>query len=154
MKFENPLIHGTLVKRYKRFLSDIRLNDGTLVVAHCTNTGSMKSCLEEGAEVYISPAQDPKRKTKFTWEMIKINNGWIGINTMLPNQIVAEAILNQEIKNLSGYTEVKREVKIGNSRIDILATNQDERCYIEVKNVSMRKDNIALFPDAVTSRVV
>ncbi len=152
MKFENPLIHGTLVKRYKRFLSDIRLNDGTLVVAHCTNTGSMKSCLEEGAEVYISPAQDPKRKTKFTWEMIKINNGWIGINTMLPNQIVAEAILNQEIKNLSGYTEVKREVKIGNSRIDILATNQDERCYIEVKNVSMRKDNIALFPDAVTSR--
>ena len=81
MKFKNQLIHGRLVKRYKRFLADVILDDGTMVTAHCTNPGSMKSCLEEDAEVWLSPVNDPKRKTRFTWEMIRIGGDWVGINT-------------------------------------------------------------------------
>ena len=121
MKFDKPLIHGRLVKRYKRFLSDIQLDTGEIVVAHCTNSGSMKTCLEDNAEVYISPAKDPKRKTRYTWEMIKLNGRWVGINTMHPNLIAFEAIKNNEIPQLSGYEHVQREVKVGNSRIDIMA---------------------------------
>ncbi len=87
MEFTQKLVHGTLIKRYKRFLADIELDDGSVVIAHCTNSGSMKSCLEDGAEVYLTPVNDPKRKTRFTWEMIKINDDWVGINTSNPNQI-------------------------------------------------------------------
>ena len=99
-------VHGRLIKRYKRFLSDICLDDNSVVIAHCTNTGSMKSCIEEGAEVYLSPALDPKRKTQFTWEMIKINGHWIGINTLIPNALAYEAVVNNSIPLLSGYTYV------------------------------------------------
>jgi len=152
MKFDTPLIHGTLIKRYKRFLSDIRLGDGSIVIAHCTNSGSMKTCIEEGAEVYLSPAKDPKRKTRFTWEMIKLNNSWVGINTLHPNQIVYDAIVNGQINQLKGYTHVQREVKLGNSRIDIMAQNKSETCFIEVKNVTMKDGKYARFPDAVTKR--
>lgn len=152
MEFQNKLIKGTLIRRYKRFLSDVKLESGEVVVAHCTNSGSMKTCIEEGAEVYLSPALDPKRKTKFTWEMIKIDGLWIGINTSIPNLIAFEAIKNQEIPELIGYTEHKREVKFGDSRFDIFASNQQEKCFVEVKNVSMKDGDFARFPDAVTSR--
>jgi len=152
MKFRNKLIHGKLIKRYKRFLADVELDDGTIVVAHCTNSGSMKSCLEEGAEVYLSPADDPKRKTRFTWEMIRINKGWVGINTANPNLLAFEAILNGEIPELSGYTRVQREVKFGDSRFDVYAEKENEKCFVEVKNVSMKEGQFALFPDAVTTR--
>ena len=152
MQFENPLIHGTLIKRYKRFLADIQLDDGTVVIAHCTNSGSMKSCLENRAEVYLSPASDPNRKTKFTWEMIKINGDWVGIHTGNPNKIAFEAIQTGQIKGLNGYTEVKREVTWEDSRFDIMAKNERETCFVEVKNVSMKEGDWALFPDAVTTR--
>jgi sugar fermentation stimulation protein A len=152
MKFKNKLIKGKLVKRYKRFLADVELENGAIVIAHCTNSGSMKTCIEEGAPVYLSPALDPKRKTKFTWEMIYINNGWIGVNTIIPNQLAFDAIVSGEIEKLKGYTFVKREVTFGDSRFDIYAENEDEKCFIEVKNVSMKVGNYALFPDAVTTR--
>lgn len=152
MNFEKKLIHGKLIKRYKRFLADIKLDTGEVVVAHCTNSGSMKSCLENGAEVYLTPVEDPKRKTKFTWEMIKINGDWVGINTGNPNKLAYEAISNGLIPGLDGYTTVKREVKFGDSRFDIYAENEIERCFIEVKNVSMKQNEYALFPDAVTTR--
>lgn len=152
MKFDTPLIKGYLIKRYKRFLADIKLDDGSIVVAHCTNSGSMKSCIEEGAEVYLSPAKDPNRKTKYTWEMILINNNWVGINTMHPNLIVYEAVKNNKITRLTPYTNVKREVKFEDSRFDIYAENNTEKCFIEVKNVSMKEGNYALFPDAKTTR--
>jgi len=152
MKFENKLVKGKLIKRYKRFLSDVELEDGSVVVAHCTNSGSMKSCIEEGAPVYLSPATDPKRKTKFTWEMIFMNDDWIGINTMIPNKLAFDAIKNGEIEKLKGYTFVKREVKFGDSRFDIYAENENERCFVEVKNVTMKVGNYALFPDSVTTR--
>jgi len=152
MKFESPLIPGKLIRRYKRFLADVQLEDGSIVVAHCTNSGSMISCIEEGARVYLSPAKDPKRKTRFTWEMIEINNSWVGINTSIPNQLVFEAVRDQEIPQLTGYTFVKREVKFEDSRFDVYAENEHEKCFIEVKNVSMKVGDAALFPDAVTSR--
>ncbi|MFK5856921.1 MAG: DNA/RNA nuclease SfsA [Bacteroidota bacterium] len=152
MKFKSKLVSGKLVKRYKRFLADVELEDGTVVVAHCTNSGSMKTCIEEGAPVYLSTATDPKRKTKFSWEMIFINNGWIGVNTIIPNQLVFDAIVGNKIKELVGYTFVKREVKFGDSRFDIYAENEHEKCFIEVKNVSMKVGNYALFPDSVTTR--
>lgn len=152
MNFKKNLQQGKLIKRYKRFLADVELPGGEVVTAHCTNSGSMKSCLEEGAEVYISPVDDPKRKTRFTWEMIKINGDWVGINTNLPNVLAYEAVKNGEIDELQGYTQVKREVKYGNSRFDIYAENENEKCFVEVKNVTLKEGDYALFPDAVTKR--
>ncbi len=152
MKFDQKLVSGKLIKRYKRFLTDVELEDGSIVVAHCTNSGTMKSCLEEGAPVLLSPAKDPKRKTRFTWEIIYINGGWIGINTIIPNQLVYEAVKNNEIVGLENYTNVRREVKFEDSRLDVFAENENEKCFIEVKNVTMKVGDAALFPDAVTTR--
>ena len=152
MEFQTTLVHGKLLKRYKRFLADIELDNGEVVTAHCTNTGSMKSCIEIGAEVYLSPTNNPLRKTKFTWEMIKINGDWVGINTNNPNQLAFEAISKHGIPELSGYTEVFREVKWDDSRFDIMAKNETETCFFEVKNVSMKEGDFALFPDAITLR--
>ncbi len=152
MIFKEKLIHGTLIRRYKRFLADIKLDNETEVVAHCTNSGSMKSCLENGAEVFLTPVYDAKRRTKFTWEMIKINGDWIGINTGNPNKLAFEAISAGIIPELSGYSTVKREVQFGDSRFDIFAENDNEKCFIEVKNVTMKEGKYALFPDSVTVR--
>jgi len=152
LKFHEPLIPGKLIRRYKRFLADVELDGGITVTAHCTNSGSMKSCLEPGAPVYLSTSNVPTRKTKFTWEMIYINNNWVGINTMVPNTLAFEAIASSRIKKLSGYTKVSREIKYDNSRIDLLAENDQEKCYIEVKNVTYKKGVYALFPDAKTIR--
>jgi len=152
MRFAQTLIHGRLIKRYKRFLADVKLDNGEVITAHCTNSGSMKSCLENGAEVYLSPVDDPNRKTKFTWEMIKINGDWVGINTGNPNKLAYEAVKNGEIEKLKGYTEVQRGVTFGDSRFDVMAKNGNETCFIEVKNVTLKEGDYALFPDAVTSR--
>jgi sugar fermentation stimulation protein A len=152
MIFKEKLIAGKLIKRYKRFLADVELDNGEVVTAHCTNSGSMKTCLEEGAPVMLSPVNDPKRKTKFTWEMIFINDNWIGINTSIPNILAYEAVKNGTIEKLSGYTEVKREVTFKNSRFDVFASNDNEKCFIEVKNVTLKSGDFALFPDAVTAR--
>jgi len=152
MKFKHQLVSGKLIRRYKRFLADVELDTGEVVIAHCTNSGSMKTCIEEGAQVYLSPNSDPNRKTKFTWEMIFMNGGWIGINTIIPNALVYNSIVNNEIKEISGFYNVKREVKFGNSRLDIFAENETEKCFIEVKNVSMKVGDFARFPDSITSR--
>ena len=152
MHFSTPLVPGKLIKRYKRFLTDVELEDGSIVTAHCTNSGSMKTCIEEGAPVYLTPVNDPKRKTKFTWEMIFINGGWIGINTSIPNVLAFEAVRDGEIDKLKGYTSVRREVKFGDSRFDVFAENDNEKCFIEVKNVTMKDGRYAAFPDAVTTR--
>lgn len=152
MKFDTPLVPGRLIKRYKRFLADVLLDSGETVTAHCTNSGSMKSCLEENAEVFLAPVNDPKRKTRFTWEMIRINGNWVGINTANPNKLIYEAILNKEIPGLDSYTKVTREVKFDESRLDIFAENDMERCAIEVKNVTLKDGDFATFPDALTER--
>jgi sugar fermentation stimulation protein A len=152
MQFRHSLTHGTLIKRYKRFLADVRLDNGTVITAHCTNSGSMKSCIEEGAEVYLSPAADPNRKTPFTWEMIQIDGKWVGINTTNPNILGFEAIQNRSIPGLDMYHTVNREVKFDESRLDLLAQNDTERCAIEIKNVTLKDGRYALFPDAKTER--
>ncbi len=166
MKFQDPLIRGTLIKRYKRFLTDVELDTGEVVVAHCANPGSMLSLLEEGAEVWLSPARNPDRKLKYTWEMIRIGNGLagdlpgalVGLNTHMANKIVEQAIEDGLIPELSGYETLRREVKYGkNSRIDILLESTGiPMCYVEIKSVTMsRRDKsqkLAEFPDSVTAR--
>ena len=161
MKFETPLITGKLIKRYKRFLADVELDDGSVVTAHCANSGSMLSLNVPGSKVWLTPNDNPKRKLKFTWEIIEINKALVGINTQHPNRIVADAIAAGEISELTGYENLKREVKYGeNSRIDILLSSESKpakpNCYVEVKNVTMKRDLApgapAEFPDAVTKR--
>jgi len=152
MEFQNQLVHGRLLKRYKRFLADVLLEDGSVVTAHCTNSGSMKSCLVEGAEVCLTPVDDPKRKTRFTWEMIRIESDWVGINTSHPNALAFEWVEEGLIPGLEGLTELRREVKWEDSRFDLFGKEEGKGCFIEVKNVSLREGKRALFPDAVTTR--
>ena len=150
--FEKELIPGRLIRRYKRFLADVRLDDGREVTAHCTNSGSMKSCLEEGAPVFLSPVEDPARKTRFTWEMIRIGGDWVGINTSRPNQLAREWIGRGMIPGLEGITGLRSEVKWEDSRFDLYGEWKGGECFIEVKNVTLKEGDLALFPDAVTVR--
>ena len=156
MRFAAPLIEGRLVQRYKRFLADVKLPTGEVVVAHCANSGSMLSVKEPGSRVWLSPAADPNRKLRYTWELIEVGNGLVGINTGLPNRIVAEAITDGTITELAGYPVLKREQKYGkNSRIDILLEAPGRPpCYVEVKNVTLKRGSgdLAEFPDSVTER--
>ena len=152
MKFKKELIHGHLVRRYKRFLADVVLDDGSEVTAHCTNSGTMKSCLEEGAEVWLTPVDDPNRKTQFTWEMIRIGGDWVGINTSNPNTLAFEWVNGELIPGLEGMKGLKREVKWEDSRFDLYGEGPGGPCFIEVKNVTLKDGHRALFPDAVTVR--
>lgn len=154
MKFESKLIKGKILKRYKRFLSDIELEDGTVVTAHTANTGSMKTCWEPGWKVLLSHHDNPKRKLKYSLELTHNGETWIGVNTSLPNKIAIEGIQNGVVKELQGYKTIKPEAKIGKSRIDILLSNEGEDlCYVEVKNVTLKGDkNQVLFPDGVSTR--
>lgn len=154
MKFETELIAGKFIKRYKRFFVDAELADGSIVTAHCPNTGSMLGLMEEGADVYLSPAADPNRKLKFTLEMIKAQNSWVGVHTGRPNKIVHEALLAGKVKEMADIESIKPEQKYGtNSRIDLLVQQTSGTpCYVEVKNVTLAEGDVALFPDAVTSR--
>ncbi|MEJ2542673.1 MAG: DNA/RNA nuclease SfsA [Calditrichaceae bacterium] len=154
MKFEKSLIAGILLKRYKRFLVDVKLENGQFTTAHCPNSGSMKTCKEPGWKVLVSESDNPKRKLKYTWEMVHNGKCWIGINTQIPNKIAMEAIQNNVIPELSGYEKIQAEVKYGqNSRIDILLSGDKGICYVEVKNVTLvEADGFYKFPDAVTER--
>jgi sugar fermentation stimulation protein A len=152
MIYQPVLVHGKLIRRYKRFLADVLLDDGTEVIAHCTNSGSMKSCLEPGAEVYLSPVADIKRRTRYTWEMIMINGDWVGINTSVPNKLAYEALIAGVIPGFENVNAAAREVVYGDSRFDLFAECREEKCFIEVKNVTLKQGRYALFPDAVTIR--
>lgn len=149
-----PLIPGRLVKRYKRFLADIELEDGSLVTAHCPNSGSMLGCNLPGSPVMLSLSPNPERKLPYTWELVQVDGYWVGLNTMLPNRLAEEAILDGTIAELQGYARLRREVPYGSerSRIDILLEGDQGRCYVEVKNVTLVEHGLALFPDAVTER--
>ena len=153
MQLPIPLYSGTLIKRYKRFLSDIKLESGEIVTAHCPNSGSMKGCDAPGSPVLISKSDKPQRKLKFTWELVQVNGVWVGINTMFPNRLVREAIEKEVIPELQGYPSIRPEVKYSwNSRIDLLLESEAQKCYVEVKNVTLIEGEIASFPDAVTVR--
>lgn len=149
------LVPGTLIQRYKRFLADVELDDGRIVTAHCTNTGSMKTCWAPGDRVLLEHAGNPQRKLKFTWLAVERPGGWVGVETGLPNRVVAEAARRDVLPGLPGLCNVRTEVKYGDerSRIDVLAQDGEGRqVFIEVKNVTLKEGVWALFPDAVTAR--
>ena len=161
MIFDDNLQAGRLIKRYKRFLADVELQDGSIVTAHCANSGSMMGLKEPGSEVWLSPNRNPKAKLDWRWEIASQDGHKVGINTSRPNALVADAITNGLIPELTGYDSLRREVKYGqNSRIDILledSTGAKPACYVEVKNVTLRRPEgdqptRAEFPDAVTAR--
>jgi sugar fermentation stimulation protein A len=155
VRFPDPLIRGRLLRRYKRFLSDIELDNGEIVVAHCANPGSMTGLKDTGAPVWLSPSRNPKRKLKYSWELIQVDGHMVGINTAWPNRIVEEAVAAQMVPELAGYPSLRREVPYGrNSRIDLLLEAADRPpCYLEVKNVHLKRTaGLAEFPDSVTKR--
>jgi sugar fermentation stimulation protein A len=148
-----PLLPGTLIKRYKRFLADVVLEDGHTITVHCPNSGSMKGCADPGSRVYISRSSNPGRKYPYTWEMVESDGFWAGINTGRPNYLVREAIENGTAVELQGYETIRPEVAYGeHSRIDLLLESAGKRCFVEVKNVTLVEKGLALFPDAVTTR--
>jgi len=161
MRLPSPLVRGTLIQRYKRFLTDVRLDDGRLVTASCPNTGSMLGLITPGATVWLSESDSPTRKYRFTWELVEADLGHgpalVGINTGHPNKLVYEALEGKRIKPLAGYPSFRREVKYGrNSRIDILMEGAKQGlCYVEIKNVHLsRLHGLAEFPDCETERGV
>ena len=153
MNFENKLISGLFVKRYKRFFVDIKIKN-QIITAHCPNTGSMYGLLKEGNKVWVSKSKNPNRKLKYTLEIIEDKNVKVGINTHSSNKIVHHALKNNLIKELQNLKEIKPETKFGiNTRFDFLVTDNDGKAFVEVKNVTLsRKKKIAEFPDAVTAR--
>ncbi len=156
MDFPNPLVEGRFVRRYKRFFVDVELPGGEVVVAHCPNTGTMKSCMEDGGPVWLSPSTNPKRKLQWTWEVSVIGGVPVLVNTARPNHVVREALQTGKIPSCIGYGHLRAEVKYGsqNSRIDLLLSEGEQPdCYVEVKNVTLSLgDGVAAFPDAVTKR--
>jgi sugar fermentation stimulation protein A len=153
MNFENKLISGQFIKRYKRFFVDIKIKN-KVVTAHCPNTGSMFGLLKKGNRVWLSKSNNPKRKLKYTLQIIEDQKSKVGVNTHLTNKIVLHALKNNLIKEFSKNIEIKSEIKFGeNTRFDFLISKKKYKAFIEAKNVTLsRNKNIAEFPDAVTSR--
>ena len=159
MRFPLPLTEGRLIQRYKRFLADVALADGSVVTAHCANTGSMLGCKEPGCRVWLSHSPDPKRKLAWTWELVESDGFVVGIHTGRTNGLVREAIEAGVVPELAGYASVRAEVPYGGddgkrSRIDLLLEGHGRPpCWVEVKNVTAAVERgVALFPDAVTTR--
>ena len=153
MKFKEILLQGTLIKRYKRFFIDINYKNKT-ITAHCPNSGSMLGLLDKGNKVYFSKSNNPKRKLKYTLEIIKVKKNLVGVNTHFANKIVHHGLSNNLVKELIKFSNIKREVNFSdNTRFDFLISNKTKKCFLEVKNVTlMRQQGIAEFPDSITTR--
>ena len=153
MKFKDKLLQGTLIKRYKRFFVDIEYQNKT-ITAHCPNSGSMMGLLNKGNCVWFSESNNPKRKLKYTLEIIDVNEKLIGVNTHSTNKIILEALNYKKINNLTKFNHIKAEARFSdNTRFDFLLRNNKEKCFLEVKNVTLvRRKKMAEFPDAITSR--
>jgi sugar fermentation stimulation protein A len=151
--FPSPLIPGRLIRRHKRFLADVELETGQLVTAHTPNTGRMTGCSSPGSRVYLSEAESPKRKLRYTLEIVRAGSVLVGVNTLVPNRLIRDAITAGEIPELQGYDSIRSEVAYGEaSRIDLLLEKPGTRCYVEIKNVTLADRGVARFPDAVTKR--
>ena len=153
MKFTDNLISGTLIKRYKRFFVDVKVNN-QIITAHCPNSGSMLGLLDENNKIWISQSNNPKRKLKYTLELIKIKNSLVGINTIFANKIILEALTNKTIKEFSKFENIKIEaVYNDDTRFDFLLNNNSRKVFLEVKNVTLStKKGVAEFPDSITLR--
>jgi sugar fermentation stimulation protein A len=153
-----PLVPGTLVKRYKRFLADVVLETGEIITVHCPNSGSMKGCDLPGSRVFLSQSDNPGRKYRHTWELIEVPGTLVGINTQVPNKLVKRAVEKGLISELSGYGRVSAEVKTSaHTRLDLVLEQSEglesrEDCYVEIKNCTLVEEGRAMFPDAVTER--
>jgi len=157
LKFDPPLFPATLIRRYKRFLADVELADGSIITVHTPNTGSMRGCATPGSRVWLRDTGNTKRKYRFSWEMSETTDGvMVGVNTLISNHIVRQAIESGVVSELSGYSQIRMEVPYGHerSRIDLLLENgAGAQCYVEVKNVTASDaQGFAIFPDAVTQR--
>ena len=155
MEFATPLVPARLIKRYKRFLADVRLEDGREVTAHCANPGSMMGLAEPGTKVWLEPNDDPKKRLKFGWRLVDHENGhFTGVDTSIPNRALKAALMAQDVPGLPDYRLVRPEVKYGaNSRIDFLLSGVGPDTYVEVKSVTLsRQAGLAEFPDSVTAR--
>lgn len=154
MQYPCTLVEGVFLRRYKRFLCDVVLPDGTEVTAHLANTGSMRACTEERAPVRLSLSDNAKRKLPWSVEQIRVAGHWICVNTARPNAVVAEAIADDRIPELRGYGRHRREVKLGKSRLDLCLDNPagGPVAWVEVKNATLREGRHIYFPDAVTTR--
>ena len=153
MKFNKKLLQGTLIKRYKRFFADIKFK-GKIITAHCPNSGSMMGLLDRDNKAWFSISENPKRKLKYTLEIIEVDKEKVGVNTFLTNKIVLEALNLGKIRKLTKFNKIKPEVKFSeNTRFDFLLQSNNEKCFLEVKNVTLlRKNKIAEFPDSITTR--
>jgi sugar fermentation stimulation protein A len=153
-----PLYDGRILRRYKRFLADVDLDDGRRVTAHCPNTGSMRTCWEPGAPVQLVHSDNPKRKLAWTLERVDMGAGWIGVNTHRVNTVIAEAASGGKIPGLEALREVRREVRVDEAaghpaaRLDLLLSGEGALAYVEVKNVTLLEEGRLLFPDAVSVR--
>lgn len=155
MRYPEPLIEGVLIRRYKRFLADVRLPGGQVVTAHAPNTGSMIGCDEPGSRVWLLDTANPERKYPLSWELVEVEGGTlVGTNTSMANSLAREGIEKNLIAELQGYKSVRQEVPYGNgSRIDLLLEDgAGADCYVEVKNVTMAVDRVAYFPDSISER--
>ncbi len=148
------LVPATLLTRYKRFLADVELESGKNETVHCPNSGSMTGCSSPGRRVYLSYHDNPRRRLRYTWEIIDMPGSLVGVNTLVPNRLAAGAVRAGLVAPLSGYKDIKPEVRAGeNSRLDLLLSNSDgSRCFVEIKNCTLVERGRALFPDAVTAR--
>jgi len=152
MVLPQPLVAGRLVRRYKRFLADIELEDGSLVTAHTPNTGSMQQCAVPGQQVLLSKSDNPKRKLAWSWELVRVNEHWVDINTHRANRVVEEALRNNVLRCFQNYS-VRPEFPFAESRIDFMLEGANEKVLLEVKNVTLCcQPGVACFPDAVTTR--
>ncbi len=151
-----PLIAGTLVRRYQRFIAEVRLEDGSIAKAHCPNSGSMLGCSEPGRVVYVSRAGNSKRKLPYTWELIRMPRSLVGINTLVPNRLVHASVAAGTIPELVGYDAIRREVATSpGARLDLrLGSPKKPACFVEVKNCTLVENDAAYFPDAATARGV
>ena len=157
LPYEKPVLKGTLIRRYKRFLADVALDgSGETVTVHVPNSGSMLSCSESGREVLVSDSRNPDRKLRLSLELVRVADGaygWAGVNTALPNVLVSRAIEAGAVPELTGYENLRREVTVEKgTRLDIVLESSRGRCFVEVKNVTLARNGIAYFPDAVTER--
>ncbi len=154
VRFSSRLLEGRLLRRYKRFFADVELQGGERVTAHCANPGSMRTCLEIGGQVWLSESTNPKRKLRLTWEIARVGGTNVFVNPLAANRLVAEAIRNRTLRELAHYPTLAREVRSNlHSRLDFLLSGPRERCYVEVKNVTLTLGaGRAAFPDSVTER--
>ena len=153
MIFPAPLIPGELLRRYQRFLADVRLADGSVVTAHCSNSGSMLQMCAPGSAVMLSPASNLSRRTRWDWQMIRVNGDWAGVNTAVPNLLLREGFETGVVKEFQGYETIRMEVPYGQgSRVDAVLSGPSGQFYVEAKNVTLVEEGCARFPDAVTAR--